>query len=73
MVYTFQEELTLYGAEAIRVALDKGPARIVSRTYHLHPHTGDRWHYAFPGDDSTEGILPLPECMLQGSNILALA
>ena len=46
---------------------------MANRTYHMHPHTGDAWHYAFPGDDGMESISPLPECERQGTDISAPA
>ena len=36
VVYTFREEMTLKAAEAIRMALDEGAARMADRTYHVH-------------------------------------
>ena len=73
LVYTLTEEMTLKAAEAIKMVLDEGAACMANRTYHVHPHTGDTWHYAFPGDDGMESIAPLPECERQGAEILALA
>ena len=72
-VYTFGEEMTLKAAEAIKIVLHKGTACMANRTYHVHPHTGDTWQYAFPGDDGMESIAPLPECERQGAEISALA
>ena len=46
---------------------------MANRTYHVHPHTGDKWHYAFPGDNGMEGISPLLGCILQGNDTSALA
>ena len=68
----FREEMTVKATEAIKMALDDGMACMANRTYHVHPHTGDTWHYAFPGEDSMESIAPLPEFERQGSEILAL-
>ena len=62
VVYAFREKMTLKPAEAIKMALDEGAARMANRTYHVHPHTGDTWHYAFPGEEGMERISPLPEC-----------
>ena len=62
VVYTFREEMRLKAAEAIRMALDEGAACMANCTYHVHPHTGDTWHYTFPGGDGMESIAPLPEC-----------
>ena len=73
LVYTFTEEMTLKAAEAIKMVLDEGTACMGNRTYHVHPHTGDTWHYAFPGEDGMESIAPLPECERQGAEISALA
>ena len=73
LVYTFGEEMTLKAAEAIKMVLDEGTACPAKRTYHVHPHTGDTWQYAFPGDDGMESIAPLPECERQGAEISALA
>ena len=47
-VYTFGEEMTLKAAEAFKMAPDEGAARMANCTYHVHTHTGDTWHYAFP-------------------------
>ena len=58
VVYTFREEMTLKAAEAIKMALDEGAACMANRTYHVQPHTGDTWHYAFPGEDVTESRAP---------------
>ena len=69
----FREEMTLKAAEAIKNALDEGAACMANRTYHVHPHTGDTWHYAFPGEDGMGSIAPLPECERQGNEISALA
>ena len=73
MVYTFSEEETLQATEAIQMVLDEGAACMANRTYHVHPHTGDTRHYAFPGDDGMESIASLPECERQGTEISALA
>ena len=73
LVYTFGEEMTLKAAEAIKMVLDEGTACMADRTYHVHPHTGDTWQYAFQGDDGMESIAPLPECERQGTEISALA
>ena len=73
VVYTFREEMTLKAAEAIKIALDEGAACMTNRTYHVHPHTEDTWHYAFPGEDGMESIAPLPECERQGNEISARA
>ena len=73
VVYTFREEMTQKAAEAIKIALDEGAACMANRTYHVHPHTGDTWHYAFLGEDGMESIAPLPECERQGNEISALA
>ena len=63
----------LQAAEAIKIVLDEGAACMANRTYHVHPHTGDTWHYAFLGEDSMESIASLPECDRQGAEIWALA
>ena len=73
VVYTFGEEMTLKAGEAIKMALNEGAACMANRTYHVHPHTGDTWHYAFPGDGSMGSIAPLPECERQVNEISALA
>ena len=73
LVYTFGEEMTLKAAEAIKLVLDAGTTCMANRTYNVHPHTGDTWQYAFPGDDGMESIAPLPECEGQSAEILALA
>ena len=73
VVYTFWEEMTLKAAEAIRITLDEGVAWMANRTYHVHPHTGDTWHYAFAGGDGMESIAPRPQCERQGNEISALA
>ena len=73
LVYTFGEEMTLKATGAIKMVLDEGAACMAHRTYHLHPHTGDTWHDAFPGEDSMESIASLPECERQGAEISALA
>ena len=73
LVYTFGEEMTLKAAEAIKMVLDEGTACMANRTYHVHPHTGDTWQYAFPGEDGMESIAPLPEWKRQGAEISALA
>ena len=73
LVYTFGEEMTLKAAEAIKMVLDEGTACMANRTYHVHPHTGDTWQYAFPGYDGMESIVPLPECERQGAEISAPA
>ena len=74
VVYIFCEEMTLEAAEAIKMALDEGAAHMANRTYHVHPHTGDTWHYAFPGEEGMESnISPLPECERQGNEVSALA
>ena len=72
-MYTFSEEMTLKAAEAIKMVLDEGAACMPNRTYHVHPHMGDTWHYAFPRNDGMESIASLPECERQGTDILALA
>ena len=54
LVYTFGEEMTLKAVEAIKLVLDEGTACMANRTYHVHPHTGDTWHYAFPEEDGME-------------------
>ena len=69
----FSEEMTLKAAEAIKMVLDEGAACMANSTYHVHPHTGDRWHYAFLGDDGMASIASLPECQRQGAEISALA
>ena len=69
VVYTFREEMTLKAAEAIKMALDEGGACMANRMYHVHPPTGDTWHYAFPGEDGMESIAPLPECERQGNEL----
>ena len=48
-MYAFREKMTLKAAEAIKMVLAKGTACMANRTYHVHPHTGDTWQYAFPG------------------------
>ena len=73
LVYTFREEMTLKAAEAIKMVLDEGTAFMANRTYHVHPHTVDTWHYAFAGEDGMESIAPLPECERQVAEISALA
>ena len=73
LVYTFGEEMTLKAAEAIKMVLDEGTACMANRKYHVHPHKGDTWQYAFPGDDGMDSITPLPECERQGAEISALA
>ena len=73
VVYTFKEDMTLKAEEAIKMVLVEGPAGMAHGTYHVHLHTGDTWHFAFPGDDGMEGIPPLPDCVLQGNGISALA
>ena len=73
LVYTFGEEMTLKAAEAVIIVLDEGAACMANRTHHVHPHTGDMWQYAFPGDDDMESIAPLLECERQGAEISALA
>ena len=73
VVYTFREEMTLKATEAIKMALDEGAACMAHRTYHVHPNTGDTWHYVFPGEDCMESVAPLPECERQGNEISAVA
>ena len=73
LLYTFREEMTLKAAEAIKMVLNEGTACMANRRYHVHPHTGDTWHYAFPGEDGMESIVSLPECERQGAEISALA
>ena len=73
VVYTFGEEITPKAAKAIKMALDEGAACMANRTYHVHHHTGETWHYAFPGEDGMVSIAPLRECVRQGNEILALA
>ena len=73
LVYTFREEMTLKAVEAIKMVLDERTACMANRTYHVHPHTGDTWHYTFPGEDGMESIAPLPECERQGAEMSALA
>ena len=73
LVYTFSEEVTLKAAEAIKMVLDKGASCMAKRTYHVHPHTGEKWHYAFPGEGGMESIASLSECERQGAEISALA
>ena len=41
-------------------------------TSHVHPHTANRWHYAFPVEAGMESIAPLPECERQGNELSAL-
>ena len=65
--------MTLKAAEAIKIALDEVAARMARPTCRKHPHTGDTWHYTFPGADGMESISPLPECGRQGSDVSALA
>ena len=72
-MYTFSEEMTLKAAEALKMELDEGTACMANRTYHVHPHTGDTWHYAFPGKNGMESIVSQPECERQGAEISALA
>ena len=72
VVYTFQEEMKLQAAQAIQMTPDEGAARMANRTLHVHPHTGDTPHYAFPGEDSMEVTSPLPECVRQGNDVSAL-
>ena len=73
MVYAFRDEMTLRAAEAIKMALDEEAARMANRTYHVHLHTGDTWHYAFRGEDGMESIAPLLECETQANEVSALA
>ena len=73
VVYAFREEMTLKAAEAIKMALDEGAACRANRAYHVHPHTGDTWHSAFPGKEGMEGISALPECERQGNEVRTLA
>ena len=73
LVYTFREEMTLMAAEAIKMVLDEGAACMANHTYHVHPHMGETWHYAFPGEDGMGSIVSLPECERQGAEISALA
>ena len=49
VVYAFLEEMTLKATEASKMSLDEGAAHTTNHTYHVQPHTGDKWHYAFPG------------------------
>ena len=72
LVYTFSEEMTLKAAQAIKMVLDEGAACMANRTYRVHTHTGDTWHYAFPGDDGMESIAFPPEFERQGTEISAL-
>ena len=72
-VYTGWEEMTLKAAETIKVKLNEGATRLSDRTYHAHPHKGDMWHDAFPGNDGMEGTSPLPGCVPEGNNISALS
>ena len=65
--------MTLKAAEAIKMALDEGAARMANRTYHVHPYAGETWHYAFPGEEGMESIAPLPECDRQGKKVSFLA
>ena len=37
-------------AEATKMSLDEGTAHMAKRTYHVHLHNGDTWHYPSPGD-----------------------
>ena len=73
LVYTFSEEMTLKVAEAIKMVLDKRAACMANCTYHVHPHTGDMWDYAFPGKDGMKSIASQPEYERQGPEISALA
>ena len=73
VVYTFRERMTLKAVKAIKMTSNERAARIANRTYHVHPHTGDTWHYALPVHNGMEGISPLLECILQGNDISALA
>ena len=63
LVYTFGEGMTLKAAEAIKMVLDERAACMANRTYHVHPHTGDTWHYAFPEDDGMGSVASLPKCV----------
>ena len=54
VVYTFGKDMTLKAADAIKMAVDEGAACMANRTDHVHPHMGDTWHYAFPGEDGKE-------------------
>ena len=72
-MYTFREGMTLKAAEAIKMVLDEATACMTNGTYHVHPHTGDTWHYTFPGEDGMESITSLPECGRKGAEISALA
>ena len=72
VVYTFREKMTLKAAEAIKMTLDGRAACMANCTYHVHPDTGDTWHYVFPGKDGMESIAPLPECERQGNEISGL-
>ena len=72
-MYTFQEEMSLKAAEAIKIALDEGAACMALRMYHVHPQTGNTWHYAFPGEDGMESTAPLLERERQGNEIAAHA
>ena len=67
------EPASLKAAEAIKLVLDEGAACMANRTYQVHPHEGDMWHYAFWGDNGMESIPPLPDCERQGTEISALA
>ena len=73
MVYIIQELLTSKAAETVKMTLDEGAARLTNHTYHGQPHTGDRRHYVFPGDDGMEVVSLLPKCALQDNTISALA
>ena len=73
LVYTFREEMTLKAAEAVKMAVDEGAACMADGTYHVHPNTGDTWHYTFPGEDSMENIAALPEFGRQDNEMSALA
>ena len=72
-MYALREEMTLKAAGAIKMALHEGAARMANRTYDVHPHTGDTWRYAFPGEHDMGSIAPLPECERQDSQVSALA
>ena len=73
VAYAFQEEMKLKVAEAIKLALDEGAEGMANRTYHVHLHTENTWHYAFPGEEGMKSILPLPECEIQRNEVSALA
>ena len=73
VVYTSWGEMTLKVAEVIKMALDEGAACMAKRTFHVHPHDGDTWHYPVPEEYGMKSIGLLPECERQGNEVSALA